>query len=137
MQHRLAVEGFVAALAGANGVMAGPAVQRAVHVIGSVYALLAHAGVISTSALADDVKFCIRIFWPRQATTQLPHSNMIRPKESEMEKVEDRRKERYIHYAKEDTQVIRDILKHLGFWRVKSRPPPKIHDPPIKADSDQ
>ena len=30
----------------------------------------------------------------------------------------------------EDPQVIRDILKHLGLWLVRSRPPPKIHDPP-------
>jgi hypothetical protein len=30
----------------------------------------------------------------------------------------------------EDAQVIRDILKHLGIWLVRSRPPPKIHDPP-------
>jgi hypothetical protein len=27
--------------------------------------------------------------------------------------------------------VIRDILKHLGIWLVRSRPPPKIHDPPV------
>lgn len=26
--------------------------------------------------------------------------------------------------------VIRDILKHLGLWLVRSRPPPKIHDSP-------
>jgi hypothetical protein len=30
----------------------------------------------------------------------------------------------------EDPTVIRDILKHLGLWLVRSRPPPKIHDPP-------
>jgi hypothetical protein len=30
----------------------------------------------------------------------------------------------------EDPSVIRDILKHLGIWLVRSRPPPKIHDPP-------
>ena len=30
----------------------------------------------------------------------------------------------------EDSQVIRDILTHLGLWLVRSRPPPKIHDPP-------
>jgi len=28
--------------------------------------------------------------------------------------------------------VIRAILEHLGLWRVRSRPPPKIHDPPIR-----
>jgi Putative transposase. len=32
----------------------------------------------------------------------------------------------------EDPSVIRDILKHLGIWLVRSRPPPKIHDPPIR-----
>jgi hypothetical protein len=32
----------------------------------------------------------------------------------------------------EDRQVIRDILMHLGLWLVRSRPPPKIHDPPIR-----
>jgi hypothetical protein len=26
--------------------------------------------------------------------------------------------------------VIRDILTHLGLWLIRSRPPPKIHDPP-------
>jgi len=30
----------------------------------------------------------------------------------------------------EDPQVIRDILTHLGLWLVRSRPPPKSHDPP-------
>ena len=30
----------------------------------------------------------------------------------------------------EDAQVIRDILTHLGLWLIRSRPPPKIHDPP-------
>jgi hypothetical protein len=30
----------------------------------------------------------------------------------------------------EDAQVIRDILTHLGLWLVRSRSPPKIHDPP-------
>ncbi len=30
----------------------------------------------------------------------------------------------------EDPQVIREILTHLGLWLVRSRPPPKIHDPP-------
>jgi hypothetical protein len=27
-------------------------------------------------------------------------------------------------------QVIRAILEHLELWLVRSRPPPKIHDPP-------
>ena len=30
----------------------------------------------------------------------------------------------------EDAQVIREILTHLGLWLFRSRPPPKIHDPP-------
>ena len=30
----------------------------------------------------------------------------------------------------EDPSVIRAILDHLGIWIIKSRPPPKIHDPP-------
>ena len=30
----------------------------------------------------------------------------------------------------EDQQIIHDILTHLGLWLVRSRPPPKIHDPP-------
>jgi hypothetical protein len=32
--------------------------------------------------------------------------------------------------AIDDRQVIRAILEHLGIWQVRSRPPPKIHDPP-------
>ena len=31
----------------------------------------------------------------------------------------------------EDPSVIRDILKHLDIWLVRSRPPPKIHAPPV------
>ena len=31
----------------------------------------------------------------------------------------------------EDPSVIRAILKHLGIWLVRSRPPPKIHDLPV------
>ena len=34
--------------------------------------------------------------------------------------------------AIDDRQVIRDILEHLGLWLVKARPPPKIHDPPVR-----
>ena len=30
----------------------------------------------------------------------------------------------------EDPSIIREILTHLGLWLVRSRPPPKIHDPP-------
>ncbi|MDO8722690.1 MAG: transposase [Syntrophales bacterium] len=32
----------------------------------------------------------------------------------------------------EDQEVIKTILKHLGIWLVRSRPPPKIHAPPIR-----
>ena len=32
--------------------------------------------------------------------------------------------------AIDDRQVILAILEHLGLWLVRSRPPPKIHDPP-------
>ena len=31
----------------------------------------------------------------------------------------------------EDPSVIRAILDHLGIWLVRSRPSPKIHDPPV------
>jgi hypothetical protein len=31
----------------------------------------------------------------------------------------------------EDPSVIRAILNHMGIWLVRSRPPPKIHDPPV------
>jgi len=31
-----------------------------------------------------------------------------------------------------DPSVIRVILDHLGIWLVRSRPLPKIHDPPIR-----
>ena len=30
----------------------------------------------------------------------------------------------------EDAEVIKTILKYLGIWLVRLRPPPKIHDPP-------
>jgi len=39
--------------------------------------------------------------------------------------------QRIISFIKEH-QIIRDILDHLGIWLVKARPPPKIHDPPIR-----
>jgi hypothetical protein len=35
----------------------------------------------------------------------------------------------------EDQSVIRSILEHLGLWLVRSRPPPKIHDPPVRKYS--
>jgi hypothetical protein len=31
----------------------------------------------------------------------------------------------------EDPSVIRVILEHLELWLVRSRPPPRIHDPPV------
>jgi hypothetical protein len=34
----------------------------------------------------------------------------------------------------EDPVVILAILEHLGLWLVRSRPPPKIHDPPAHTD---
>jgi len=34
--------------------------------------------------------------------------------------------------AIDDRQVILAILEHLGLWLVRSRPPPKIHDPPFR-----
>jgi len=30
----------------------------------------------------------------------------------------------------EREDLIKKILKHVGLWEVKSRPPPKIHSPP-------
>jgi hypothetical protein len=30
----------------------------------------------------------------------------------------------------EDQQVIRNILTYLGLWLFRTRPPPRIHDPP-------
>jgi hypothetical protein len=35
------------------------------------------------------------------------------------------------HRSIEDPSVIRAILDHLGIWLVQSRPPPKIHAPPV------
>ena len=32
----------------------------------------------------------------------------------------------------EDRQIIRAILDHMSIWLVRARPPPKIHDPPIR-----
>ena len=32
--------------------------------------------------------------------------------------------------AIDDRLVIRAILEHLGLWLIRSRPPPKINDPP-------
>ena len=30
----------------------------------------------------------------------------------------------------EDEEVIKKILKHLGLWEIKTRPPPKANEPP-------
>ena len=30
----------------------------------------------------------------------------------------------------EQAEIMKKILKHLGLWHVKTRPPPKIHSPP-------
>jgi hypothetical protein len=35
----------------------------------------------------------------------------------------------------EDPSVIRDILTHLELWLIRSRPPPKIHDPPNRESA--
>jgi hypothetical protein len=35
----------------------------------------------------------------------------------------------------EDPSVILAILEHLGLWLTRSRPPPKIHDPPVRLHS--
>jgi len=36
----------------------------------------------------------------------------------------------------ENGEVIRAILKHLGIWLVRSRPPPKIYAPPTLLESE-
>jgi len=36
----------------------------------------------------------------------------------------------------EDDQVIKKILKHLGLWEVKARPPPKTNASPLGVYSD-
>ena len=36
----------------------------------------------------------------------------------------------------EDEQVIKKILKHLGLWEVKARPPPKTKAPPLTVHTD-
>jgi len=32
----------------------------------------------------------------------------------------------------EDEEVIKKILKHLGLWLVKSKPPPRANSPPAE-----
>ncbi len=34
----------------------------------------------------------------------------------------------------EDEQVIEKILKHLGLWHQKARPPPKVNAPPMAPE---
>jgi len=36
----------------------------------------------------------------------------------------------------EDEQVIKKILRHLGLWEIKARPPPKANAPPLIDYSD-
>jgi hypothetical protein len=36
----------------------------------------------------------------------------------------------------EQAEIIEKILKHLGLWEVKCRPPPKIHSPPAELYAD-
>jgi len=36
----------------------------------------------------------------------------------------------------EQEEVIKKILKHLGLWEVKGRPPPKVHSPPAERYTD-
>jgi len=33
----------------------------------------------------------------------------------------------------EDSEIIKKILKHLGLWDVKRKPPPRANDPPNEA----
>ena len=34
----------------------------------------------------------------------------------------------------EDEKVIKKILKHLGLWEIKARPPPKANSPPMAQE---
>ncbi len=36
----------------------------------------------------------------------------------------------------EDPEVIKKILKHLGLWDIKARPPPKANAPPLNVNID-
>ena len=36
----------------------------------------------------------------------------------------------------EQEEVIKKILKHLGLWLVTTRPPPRIHSPPVEPCAD-
>ena len=35
----------------------------------------------------------------------------------------------------EDEEVIKKILKHLGLWEKKARPPPKTRAAPVRTDT--
>jgi hypothetical protein len=35
----------------------------------------------------------------------------------------------------EDDEVIKKILKHLGLWEIKQRPPPKTVGPNVRIDT--
>ncbi len=37
---------------------------------------------------------------------------------------------------KQDPEVIKKILKHLGLWDIKARPPPRANAPPINVHID-
>ena len=36
----------------------------------------------------------------------------------------------------EQEEIVKKILKHVGLWEVKCRPPPKIHSPPEELYAD-
>jgi hypothetical protein len=36
----------------------------------------------------------------------------------------------------EDPEIVKKILKHLGLWEVKARPPPKANSPPPNVHID-
>ena len=36
----------------------------------------------------------------------------------------------------EDEEVIEKILKHLGLWKIKARPPPKVKTPSMRIQLD-
>lgn len=36
----------------------------------------------------------------------------------------------------EQEEVIKKILKHLGLWEFKGRPPPRVHSPPAECFTD-
>ena len=34
----------------------------------------------------------------------------------------------------EDSEIVKKILKHLGLWYQKARPPPKVNSPPMTPE---